>query len=255
MKIGISRISSSPETAYEVFAAAKRYGFEGIQMKPQQYDFSELNAEIFKRKYEELASLARGGLITYPGGDFETWPAKLAQLIPFAAGIGAEQICMCTSVDRSDTSPKHFQKIARILTEIGEEARKQCTWISVHNHANCLFETENDLAMLFERLDPKVCGFTLDTAHAAKAGIVDIASLVHHFHEHLNNVHLKDVSDAGVFCPLGRGTLELGNVLQALSAIEYDEWLIVDEESRDFSTDEAYRISMAFLKEHGFGTA
>ncbi|MBC8232863.1 sugar phosphate isomerase/epimerase [bacterium] len=251
MKIGISRISGSPEEAHEVFAAARHYGFEGVQMKPQQYDFSGLNPEIFKKTYEDLALLARGGLIIYPGGDFETWADKLDKLIPFAVGIGAEQICMCTSVDRSDTSPARFRKIAQILTSIGQEARRQGTWISIHNHANCLFESENDLAMLFEHLESQVCGFTLDTAHAAKAGIKDIASLVHRFREHLNNVHLKDVSDNGVFCPLGYGTLELGNVLQALNTIGYSEWLIVDEESRDFSTDEAYRISMDFLKARG----
>ena len=150
--------------------------------------------------------------------------------------------------DSISTFPERFQQVAKVLTAIGEKARGQGTWISIHNHANCLFENENDLAILFEHLEPKVCGFTLDTAHAAKAGIKDIASLVHHFREHLNNVHLKDVSDSGVFCPLGRGTLELGSVLQALNTIGYDEWLIVDEESRDFSTDEAYRISMDFLK-------
>jgi sugar phosphate isomerase/epimerase len=253
MKIGISRISGSTEEAYEVFTAAQRYGFEGVQMKPQQYAFSELKPGIFKERYGRLTSLARGGLITYPGGDFESWLEKLDKLIPFAAGIGAEQVCMCTSVDRSDISPARFQRIAEVLTAIGEEARKQGTCISIHNHANCLFETENDLAMLFENLDSKVCGFTLDTAHAAKAGIEDIASLVHRFHEHLNNVHLKDMSEDGVFCPLGRGMLELSNVLQALKKIEYDEWLIVDEESRDFSTDKAYRIAMNFLKAHGLG--
>lgn len=248
MKIGISRISGSPEEAHEVFAAAVRHGFEGVQMKPQQYNFCELNPEIFKETYGELASLARGGLIIYPGGNFETWPGKLERLIPFATGIGAEQICICSSVDRSDVSPERFQKIATVLTEIGEEARRQGTWISIHNHANCLFESEKDLAMLFEHLEPKMCGFTLDTAHAAKAGIKDIASLVHRFRDHLNNVHLKDSSDSGVFCPLGHGTIELDNVLKALDAIGYDEWLVVDEESRDFSTDEAYRISMDFLK-------
>ena len=218
-------------------------------MKPQQYNFCELNPAIFKKTYQELSLLARGGLIIYPGGDFETWPGKLDRLIPFAVGIGAEQICMCTSVDRSDTSSERFRQIATVLTAIGEEARKQGTWISIHNHANCLFETEKDLAMLFEHLEPKVCGLTLDTAHAAKTGIKDIASLVHRFRDYLSNVHLKDVSDRGVFCPLGRGTLELDNVLHALYAIEYNEWLVVDEESRDFSTDEAYRISMDFLKD------
>jgi sugar phosphate isomerase/epimerase len=248
MKIGVSRFSDSSEEAYEVFSAAKRYGFEGVQMKPSQYDFSELNPEIFKKRYGELAPLACAGLITYPGGDFETWSVKLERLIPFAVGIGAEQLCVCANVDRSDTSPERFYKIATVLTIIGKKARKQGIWISIHNHAYCLFETENDLALLFENLDPEICGFTLDTAHAAKSGIQDIASLVHRFNKHLNNVHLKDISSTGVFCPLGQGTLQLDSILDALNAVRYDEWLIVDEESRDFSVDEAYQISMDFLK-------
>ena len=157
---------------------------------------------------------------------------------------------MVAAVDRSDTSARRFRRAASVLRKTGEQARQQGTSISVHTHANCLFESIEDLEKLLGHLKPEECGLTLDTAHAAKAGIQDIASLVNHFRAHLNNVHLKDFSKNGSFCPLGLGTLDLNSVLDALHGIGYDEWLIVDEESRDFTTEEAYRISMDFLDAH-----
>lgn len=91
---------------------------------------------------------------------------------------------------------------------------------------NCLFEGVTDLERLLGHLEPTICGLTLDTAHAVKAEIEEIAALVPRFRKHLNNVHLKDFSEDGVFCPLGHGIIDLDAVLQALRDIEYDEWLM-----------------------------
>jgi inosose dehydratase len=251
MKIGISRPSRTTEEGLEVFAAARRYGFDGVQVKPHQYDPCNRSPEAFREAFGEYADLARGGIVVYPGGDFEAWPDVLEAVIPFAAGIGAEEICICAPVDRFDSSVQRFKAVAETLHAVGRQARERGVGISLHNHADCLFETEDDLAALLQHLDPALCGLTLDTAHAAKGGITDVGGAATRFKEHLTNVHLKDLSPEGKFCPLGRGTLDLPGVLEALARIGYDRWLVVDEESDGFTTDEAYRISMDFLKRQG----
>ncbi len=248
MKIGISRPSSNTEEHCEVFAAARRWGFEGVQVKPHQYEPCGLDPVCFQKTYGELAALAIGGLVVYLGGDPSDWAEKMSAIAPFAGAIGAEQLCLVASVNRSDVSQQRFQAIGATLTAIGEEANRQGTKITVHNHANCLFESGEDLSALFTFLDPTLCGFTLDTAHAAKAGITDIPALAYQFRDRLDNVHLKDMDPEGRFCPLGQGILDNASVLSALRDIGYDGWLIVDEESEEFTTDEAYRLSKEYLQ-------
>jgi sugar phosphate isomerase/epimerase len=251
MKIGISRFSSTPEESQEVFAAARRYGFDGVQVKPHQYNCCDMDPEIFKSTYGQFLDLAQAGLVAYPRGPIETWPSILEPIIPFAAGIGAEQICMCGGTNRSDTSREAFRSWTAVLTEIGQEARRQGTRISVHNHPDCLYETGIDMDWIVEDLDPDICGLTLDTACFAQAGEMDVASLARRYRDYVTNVHLKDFSEDGVFCPLGEGTLDLDTIIDTLFELGYDNWLVVDEESRGYKTNDAYRIDMAFLKARG----
>ncbi len=250
MKIGISRISRTPEEAYEVLSAASRYGFEGVQLKPAQYNEFLTSPESFQQRYGSLAALSCGGLIVYPGDDPSTWADKADTVLPFASAVNAQHICFCSGVYSTGASEDEVNAVAQALTTIGQRARQHNLVISIHNHVGSLVETEDDIARLLERLDPKICGLTLDTAHAAKAGIAQVERLAVRFQSHLLNVHLKDLASDGQFCALGQGTLPLGPILDALSAIRYDQWLIVDEETASLSTDEAFSIAAQFLKHH-----
>jgi inosose dehydratase len=251
MKIGISRISSAPEEAYRVLDAAHRYGFEGVQLKPSQYSDFVASPQSFKERYSSLSYLASGGLIFYPGGSPSTWQEQLAAVIPFAGAIGAGHICLCSGVYETGASAEQVRETADALMQIGATAKQQSVFISIHNHMDSLVESEEDIARLLDIVDPALCGLTLDTAHAAKAGIADVASLVVRFQAHLLNVHLKDIAANGEFCALGQGTLAIRPILDALSSIEYSQWLIVDEETKNMSTEETFRIASDCLQAEG----
>lgn len=247
MKIGISRPSTSPEAAQEVFTCAEQYGFAGVQLKPTQYEPYLGEPGAFKSAYGERAALAQGGLIIYPGGDPATWRERVRGVIPFAGAVGAGHICLCSNVYTTNPSGEQVQTMARVLQEIGQAARERDVAISIHNHVGSMVETEADILRLLEQLDPAWCGLTYDTAHAAKAGVTDLTGLLGKVQRHLLNVHLKDLSVEGNFCPLGRGRLDLAPVVRNLREMDYQQWLIVDEESKDFTTPEAMRISREFL--------
>jgi sugar phosphate isomerase/epimerase len=251
MRIGISRPTGPGEDLGDILAAARRHGFEGVQLKQNQYEAYTSSAEGFRDAYGELAALVRGGLIAYPGGDPAGWASKVEPAISFAAALGAGHVCICANTDASDVSAARIKAVADVLAGIGRDAQSRGVVISLHNHAGTLFESEEDLARLFDLLDPGLCGLTLDTGHTAKAGIEDAAGLVERFGGHLVNVHLKDLSAEGRFCPVGTGTVDLGSVLDAVASVGYEGWLIVDEESRDLPTDEAFRISRGYLEDRG----
>lgn len=254
MKIGISRMSKPGAEADRVLAAAREYGFDGVQLKPSQYEQFIASPQAFADHYGDLAGMAQGGLIVYPGGDPAQWQAKAAPAIEFAGSVKAGHICFCAGVYQTNASEEQVQAVADTLLAIGHRARERGLVISIHNHVGSLVESEQDIARLLERVDPSLCGLTLDTAHAAKAGVADVSGLVRRFGDHLVNVHLKDIAGDGTFCALGQGLLAIRPILDALGGINYAQWLIVDEETASMQTDEAFRIAAACLREHGVMT-
>jgi sugar phosphate isomerase/epimerase len=251
MKIGISRISNTPEEAYRVLESAHRYGFAGVQLKPPQYNDFVAAPQSFKERYGSLSYLACGGLIVYPGGDPSTWRTQVDAVLPFAGAVDAGHICLCSGVYETGASEEQVRAVANALTDIGTTAKQQGVVISIHNHMDSLVESEEDIARLLDIVDPALCGLTLDTAHAAKAGISNVANLALRFKAHLLNVHLKDIAGDGQFCALGQGTLALRPILDALASVQYDQWLIVDEETKNLSTEETFGIASDCLQAEG----
>lgn len=228
---------------------AAQMGFEGVQLKPSQY--GGLSSTEFRAAFGEQSALVCGGLIVYANSDISGWRSQLEPILEFAAEVRAGHVCICGGVARGDVEARQ-REAAQTLGQIGELAAASGLKISLHNHADSLFETRADLDAMMKYLAPQLCGITLDTAHLAKAGMENIAALIRHFGPRIVNLHLKDIDSAGQFCPLGMGALDLDAALLALGEIEYDQWLIVDEESRDYEIKSAFEISRDFLHKRGF---
>ena len=97
-----------------------------------------------------------------------------------------------------------------------------------------------------ETTGPSV-GLTVDTGHAALAG-VDPVALIRAHPQRVAHVHCKDIrskvfrkakaEDASFLCGVldgmftvpGDGDLDFGKVMQALAAIGYSGWIIVEAE-------------------------
>jgi inosose dehydratase len=249
MKIGISRAGKDP--IRDILASAKRHGFEGVQLKAFQFQDHLASPQGFVDEVGDLSGLAQGGLIVYPGGDIAEWGAKIAAVVPFASHVGAGHICICAGVGRDDLSDAKFKEAADALMAAGRVAAAEGLLVSLHNHANSMFETAADIAKLAGMLDPAMCGLTIDTGHTAKAGIDDPGEVIRRHRDHVFNIHLKDMNADGSFCALGTGTVKLDAAIDAAKEIGYDRWLIIDEESKHLPTDEAFAITRDFLEGRG----
>lgn len=251
MRIGMSRPSWSEADNPRIFELAASYGFDGVQVKPHQYDPVGVDPGRFKEFYGARAELARGGIIVYLGSDYRSWEAKLSPYLSFIQGVAGEQICVCAGVREEHLDEQGIEGFAEVLNAMGRKAREAGAVISLHNHTNSIVESSEQIQQVFAHIDPAYCGMTFDTAHAAKGGITDLAGALREFRRFVNAVHLKDLSADGTFCPLGEGTLDLGAVLRELRAWDFQEWLIVDEESKGVSVEDAYGRSVDFLRRHG----
>jgi inosose dehydratase len=115
---------------------------------------------------------------------------------------------------------------------------------AVHPHAGSFVEFEDEIERLLADSDLALC---LDTGHAAYAGIAAQDAL-RAYGDRLAHVHLKDVRadvlarvrnerldfwaaiEAGVFCPLGQGVVDLPAVLGALEEVGYRGFATIEQD-------------------------
>lgn len=121
-----------------------------------------------------------------------------------------------------------------------------------HHHCAGYVETPTETRELLTRTDADLVGLCLDTGHWHYAG-GDAVQAIQQFGERVRYLHLKDCHagiaqacreqkkdyfeavQAGVFCQLGQGEVDFPAVIQAMRALNYDGWAIVEQ---DILTDD-----------------
>jgi inosose dehydratase len=116
-----------------------------------------------------------------------------------------------------------------------------------HHHCATFVETPLEIDELMTRTDPALVGLCLDTGHAA-FGAGDPVAIASRWRDRIWHVHLKDCDPAiraravaeawdyqqsvraGVFCELGRGSVDFPAVLELLRDAGYDGWLVVEQD-------------------------
>jgi inosose dehydratase len=116
-----------------------------------------------------------------------------------------------------------------------------------HHHCATFVETRDEIDDLMSKTDPDLVGLCLDTGHCAFGG-GDPAATLDRWRDRIWHVHLKDCDPrvkaraaaegldyqqsvrAGVFCELGRGTVDFPGVIGRLRDSGYDGWLVVEQD-------------------------
>ncbi len=116
-----------------------------------------------------------------------------------------------------------------------------------HHHCATWVETPDEIAMLLARSDPQLVGLCLDTGHVAYGG-GDPVGVIERFGDRVWHVHFKDCEPRvarcartegwryqealrhGLFCELGRGSVDFVAVRDALAARGYDGWIVVEQD-------------------------
>jgi inosose dehydratase len=116
-----------------------------------------------------------------------------------------------------------------------------------HPHCGGYVETVAEIDELMARTDPARLGLCLDTGHVSYAG-GDPLEVLRRNAPRVWHVHFKDCDEsvaaasraAGVgylaavrarlFCELGAGCVDFARVIAALRAIDYDGWIVVEQD-------------------------
>jgi inosose dehydratase len=169
------------------------------------------------------------------------------------------------SPEAPQLSSSEWDQFAESVCRVAEIAREHGLQATFHPHAGTWVETRADLDELLCRAPAPLVKLCWDVGHAVCGGI-DPVALVREHPQRIAYIHLKDVDaevldgvrrdgvsfdDAvrrRVFSELGRGCLDVAGLLNALREIEYDGWLMVEQDSTWLTPVESAQVSRAYLR-------
>lgn len=142
----------------------------------------------------------------------------------------------------SKDEQKHMAEMFGVIDDICEQhGLKQV----LHPHVQTLVETKADIDWVLQSCDVDFC---LDTGHMALGG-QDPVEFAHQYFDRVGHVHLKDVNlemgpavlrreislmkatQAGLFTPLGQGSVDILGVVQTLEAKGYRGRYVIEQDT------------------------
>ncbi|MDC3132686.1 sugar phosphate isomerase/epimerase [Flavobacteriaceae bacterium] len=222
----------------------------------------QLNAEIKERGLELLGAFVPVALAdksTHNGGIQAA--LKVAELM-YRAGYKNAFIVLA---DDNGTVLSRTQNAGRITPELGlTDAQWKVYAQGVHDiakavrdafglrtvfHHHCAgyVETPQEVASLMQLTDPNLVGLCLDMGHYAFGG-GDPLKALELYSDRIWHVHYKDFDkkiaaaskvvngdyfDAvkrGVFCELGKGTVDFKAITNLLNELKYNDWIVVEQD-------------------------
>ena len=241
----------SPQTFLDELKGA---GYEGTELGPYGYlptDAHALRAELDRRSLS-LTSAFVPLRLKEQGADLE--PArKVARLISalgaqymvLADAMWPEREAIAGRVDGgtalSDAEWSILAANIRAAADLGAEFGLRCVF---HHHAGTYVETPAEVARL---MDLTSIGLCLDTGHYIYGG-GDPVEAIGRFGRRVEYLHFKDVDPArldqarraklgfldgvraGVFTPLGSGSVRFPALIEELNRIGYDGWEVVEQD-------------------------
>jgi inosose dehydratase len=137
-----------------------------------------------------------------------------------------------------------WRRFAAGVAEVTARCRDRGYEPTFHHHTATYVEAHWEIERLLELTD---VGLTLDTGHLL-LGRGEPVAAIRAWAGRINHVHLKDARVAvleaivaerapveaiwrrGAFCALGTGDIDVDGVLDALDAIGYAGWLVVEQD-------------------------
>jgi inosose dehydratase len=141
-----------------------------------------------------------------------------------------------------------WQEAADGINQIARAVRDETGLRTVfHHHCATFVETPQEIDALMQATDPALVGLCLDTGHATYGGGSPLDLLERH-RDRIWHVHFKDCEPDvaararqeewdyqtalrhGVFCELGKGSVDFRTLLRTLERSGYDGWIVVEQD-------------------------
>ncbi len=155
----------------------------------------------------------------------------------FLKEFGAKHLVVFSPNRTNGAAPGAFQTMCECFNEIGAAANEMGFRAGLHNHMGQIVQTPEEVDRCMAMTDPKLFGFSPDTAHLHLGGCDVVKTL----EKHKSRLILADYKDAkrlpnakpdtfdreSIF-DLGDGEIDFPGCHRVLKSIAFDSWLIVD---------------------------
>ncbi len=249
----------------QVLNEIKETGYEGTELgdwgfMPTEPD--ELKSELDKRRLKML-----GAFVPVLLKDKDRHSKGINTAIKTAALMrdAGYNDAFIVLADDNGTVPQRTKNAGRITPELGlteEEWKvfseganelagkvKETTGLQTvfHHHCGGYVETPEEVEMLMNSTDPDLLGLVLDMGHY-KFGGGDPIEALKKYSQRIWHVHFKDCDDKiaqmsrdrkwdyfesvrrGVFCELGKGSVDFKSIVEQLLQLKYDKWIVVEQD-------------------------
>jgi len=225
-------------------------GFHGIQLRSNAVlewgARSEELRDLLQRKGLELLCFSSGTVDADPDKQHH-YVETHAKHARFVKRLGGRTLQLISRRPKERApSAEEFQRLGKLLDEVGRRSLDLGVSLVYHNHMNGLGEAPDEIARVMDASNPKLVSLLLDIAHYQQAGGDPVAAVSRH-QDRIRVLHLKDVvsplpgdtrppRQSYRWVELGRGTVDVPGVIAALRKVSWNGPALIE---LDAVTDKA----------------
>lgn len=235
----------------------KETGFIGVRLTGfphilERYQISqaELHAELSKRGLNVVTLSFNGPL--YDPEQRQKVLDSAREAMKFLADFGSSHLVVFSPGRRPETAtPAAFKELCDRCNQIGELAGQMGFTAGLHNHMGQMVQNQDEVDRFMAMTDPKLFGFSPDTAHLNLGGC-NVVATVERYKNRIRFMDYKDskwttpikdwVEPSGKVIPkdapgarflnsiydLGDGEVDFRGCHRVLKSVAYHGWICVD---------------------------
>jgi inosose dehydratase len=253
-------------------------GFDGTELGPYGFyptDASQLRDELAKRNLTLTSAFVPVGLLEARRQEADIKLARdVANLLhaldcPYIVLADA----MRPAGETQEPDMAAWRGAASLMEKLAREFKEIGLDTVFHLEAGSRLETPAHMDLLAELTDPALIGICLDTGHHAYSQGDPVQAIAKHG-QRIRYFHLKDLNESvarrvrdegmdfytavnqGIFPPIGTGNVDMTAVLDAIKALGYEGWIVVEQDTlgthdaAGHTPLEAVGLSRKYLREN-----
>lgn len=250
MKIGFTTLGCPDWDLDTICTRAREYGYEGVDFRGLKEDVdvtlrSEFTTELGKTREKLSAFGLKAGInSSLKICDESLRKSNLEEAertVPIASELGIPIVRVFGGGDSERYSKGELADIAAdtMETVLDLEGAKQLRWVfETHDH----WISSEDCRLLLDRIPDPAFGFLWDVGHTSRVGAEAPAETLELLGDRILHVHLKDavydpghseaMKDGWRYVLPGAGELPLSDAVALLQEMNYDGWVIFENEKR-----------------------
>lgn len=241
--IGLQLYTIGEETRRDFIGTIRRVadvGYDGVEFA----GYFDTPARVLKETLDDCGLRAAGTHLPVP-----VLRDDLPAQIEYSLAIGCPTL-LCPAFRVEERSAAFFERMADFFNKAASACRDSGLKFAYHIHGHEFVDLEGRSGMdiLFDRTDPALVGFELDTYWVERAG-VDALALFRANAARCTFIHFKDAIDRVDWhdTEIGAGIIDVPGILSA-AAESAVRWFIVEQEAFTMPPMESVAISLANLR-------